>query len=95
MISFGWRGRRVAGLTGRHFVGAERSIAFRICLSVLFVQLFVTTLITGLDVARNTEEHVLSQLCHVDWLIALVDDIRVALFTSFGVNNFVGAHALV
>ena len=41
----------------------------------------IAALLTGLQVARDAKEHVLAQFSHIDGLVALIDDVRVALLT--------------
>ena len=49
---------------------------------------------TSLQVEPHAKEHVLAQLCHINWLIALVDDVRVALFSS-SIAHCIWAHACI
>ena len=48
-----------------------------------------------MHVASDAEEHILAQLGHVDRLVALEDNIGVALLAHFGIENGIVTHPLV
>ena len=67
-------------------------------INIRFIQstrLFVPTLLTGLDVSGNAEKHVFTKLSHVDGLVALIDDIRVAFPSLVRVSHGFMAHPCV
>ena len=49
---------------------------------------------TGLQIEPHAKEHVLTKLSYIDGLIALIDDVRVSLFTS-SITNRIWAHACI
>ena len=61
-------------------------------LAICSIFLFLDLTNAGLDVARDTEEHVLTQLCNVNWLVALIDDVWIALLTKLVIKDGIMAH---
>ena len=61
-------------------------------LTISFVFLFLDLTNAGLDIARDTEEHVLTQLRNVNWLVALVNDVWISLLTKLVIEYGIMAH---
>lgn len=45
-----------------------------------------------MDVLSHTEEHILAKLSHIDWLVALVDDVWVAALPNVRLKDRVVTH---
>ena len=48
----------------------------------------------GLQIEPHAKEHVLTQLSYINGLVALIDDVRVSLFTS-SITHRIWAHACI